>query len=333
MRRGARGHATSRPRRPLPAAGSGLPNVLIVCSDSLRPDHVTPEIMPRLCEFLGGGHRFEGVQGASWTLPSVGQMLFGRDDVLGRGPLGMVGQPSLAGRLAGTHASGAFLGFSVFGLYTALWLFRDFHHLDSCSGVGESKVWPAARTLDAFQEWRQGLPDGLPWFGYVHLCEVHVPYLPREWYGAWEDPPEESKSLSLGSVCVDPETGGLKASAVAGDYLRRRYQAYCTAADAALAPLWTWCRKAENLLVCVVSDHGEGMGEGNVWHHGDTPAFQRPEILTTLFGVVPPGDMAELGPVTQNSQLWDVIAACLPRGHETDEAEIREKLSAIGYLE
>ena len=134
---------------------------------------------------------------------------------------------------------------------------------------------------------------------------------------------------------IDKETGRLKASTAVADYMRRRYRAYCTAADTALAPLWAKVAAEQNLLVCVVSDHGEGLGEGGVWHHGDQPAFQRPEMLRVLFGAVPPGGCWPRGippDITSNAQLWSVVEACLPRDGGSGEAAMRETLMALGYV-
>ncbi|HUU55607.1 MAG TPA: sulfatase-like hydrolase/transferase [Armatimonadota bacterium] len=313
-------------------------SLLVVCLDALRPDHVTPEIMPNLCDFLGHGHRFEGVQTPKgWTLPSVGSMLYGREDAFMAGPANMVGHPTIAGRLAGTHATAAFLGQPVFKCWDGLWMFRDFGHVAPYS-TGKWTPRPIAQILPQLDTWRAGLLTGLPWFAYVHFVEPHEPYLPEAWYGAWESPPEKSKSLSAGSIrgLVDAETGRLKASDAVADYLRRRYRAYCTAADGALAPLWEQVLAEKDLATIVVSDHGDGMGEDGVWHHSGLPAFQKREILEVLFGAVPPGGRWPRGipgNVTTNAELWRLVEACLPRGAGSDEAQVREKLAAIGYLE
>ena len=314
-------------RTPAPA---GTPNVLVVCLDSLRADHVTPEIMPNLCELLSRGHRFEGVRAPmGWTLPSVGAMLYGDDAALTRGAVGMVGQPSIAGRLGGTHATGAFLGGAIFAVAEALWLFRDFDSVFSSSDGDHGAGWPISRMLSEFRSWRDKVRS--PWLAYLHCLEPHDPYLPGDWYGEWEKPPFPHPMLQAGSIrgVIDIATGRLQASSAAGEYLRRRYAAYCAAADAALAPLWR--ELPADTAIIVVSDHGEGMGEGGIWHHGDKPAFQQPEILSVLFGIVAPGGMAEVGPVTANRQLWEVIEACLPRV-ESDEAAVTQKLREVGYL-
>ena len=326
-------------RRPYPANFGPGTSVLVVCLDSLRRDHVTPELMPHLCDFLSHGHRFEGVQTpAAWTVASVASMFFAREDAFMAGPDNTIGLPTIAGRLAGTHATAAFLGIALFKAYGAGWMFRDFGEVICRPDGNEWAQWPIAKILPQFDTWRAGLPAGLPWFAYVHFVEPHEPFLPEYWYGPWESPPEPLQSLMIGSLrgLIDIESGHLKASVAAGEYMRRRYRAYCTAADAALAPLWAKVLAEKNLATIVVSDHGEGMGEGGVWHHGDTPCFQKRDIREVLFGAVPPGGRWPRGipaNVTTNADLWRIVEACLPRGPGSDDAEVREKLAAIGYLE
>ena len=329
-------------RRPYPANFGPGTSVLVVCLDSLRRDHVTPELMPNLCDFLDHGHRFEGVlTPRAATLHSTASMLFGREDAFVAGPENMVGCPSIAGRLAGTHATAAFLGLPMFTMYSLrgdMWFFRDFGQVVSCPPCTVWTPWPIAKILPELDTWRAGLPTGLPWFAYLHLSEVHVPYMPREWYGEWESPPESIPGLAAGGIVgvIDLATGKLTASAVVGDYLRRRYAEYCRRTDVALAPLWAKVLAEKDLATIVVSDHGEGQGEGGVWCHSDRPAFQRPEIRSVLFGAVPPGGRWPRGipaNVTTNADLWRIVEACLPRGPGSDEAEVREKLAAIGYLE
>jgi hypothetical protein len=125
-----------------------------------------------------------------------------------------------------------------------------------------------AATTDLALSWL-GEGEG-PWFLWVHLFDPHAPYEPPETFQRFADSPD-------------------------GDPMVAAYDGELAAADHALGRLLdaiTRRGEEQNTLVVVAGDHGESLGEHDVWydHGGDlfSPAARVPLALRWP-GVLPEG--------------------------------------------
>ena len=287
---------------PIPA-GEG-PNLLWVTLDTTRGDHLgsvgyARDTMPRLDALSGQGIRFESaISQIPVTGPSHMTLFSGvgpwRHGALLNGVPVPEDVPLLAVSLqeAG-YRTGAFV--SAFVLDERVGLGRGFgvYDDDFAWPHGGSDLLPVrlaaafrrkldpdltvertgADTTDLALSWlREG--EG-PWFLWVHLFDPHAPYAPSETFQRFGEPSSEA----------DPVVGA--------------YDGELAAADHALGRLLDAIAgrgEEQNTLVVVAGDHGESLGEHEVWydHGGDlfSPvarvplAFRWPSVLPT--GVVVP---------------------------------------------
>ena len=228
-----------------PAPPKGPVTILLVSIDTLRADRVgaygragagTPVIDRLATE----GVRFDRAQAtAPVTLPSHASMLTGRSlpahGVYDNGAYALPGGvPTLAESLAAAgFKTGAFVSSPV--LSRRFGLDRGFGEYDDRMVRTQKLVhWDARSGSDTVTKalaWF-AMQGEVPAFAWVHLFEPHRPY----------SPPEPFASQHAG----DP------------------YQGEVAAADAAVGQLLEGVRalgRARNLLVVVVADHGEGLGD------------------------------------------------------------------------
>ena len=310
------------------------PNLLILCLDCLRRDHVTSEIMPALSSLGRAGLTHTGWQTpVPWTPCSVASMLIGRPDAFRAGPEGCLGEASLVGRLRRTHRCGAFLCQATLATEDALWVFRDFDDLWTCSDGSWWGPVEMTQVLKQFLPWRDQ-QEG-PWAAYVHLFEVHEPFWP-EWLGACEEPaPRPDLTDGIFTTLLNKETGALGVSAKEADYLRRRYRAYCTNTDARLSDLLEDMLDGQTVVI-VTSDHGVILGEDGLWGWGVRPWCHHPAALDTILLAAGPGiepETLEVGAC--NSYLPDVAVELLKRSatsNAVDLSAVERRLRDLGYI-
>jgi len=321
-------------------------NVLLLCLDALRYDHVTPEIMPWLDSRAAQGTRWTNVRVATerWTLPSVASILFGDDDAVLRGPKGNVGRPTLAGRLDRTHRTAAFLGNPVFGMWGGMWMFDGFSFVG-----GTGKTW-APRAVDdlwgAFTVWRSSIVKPKPWFVYLHLIEPHDPYLPGVKMQVPETHPPltalQREELACGRYSkvqgpADRKVGRLNIPEEAQAYLRQRYTAYCSHLDGKLSELVPQVEGGETIVV-VTTDHGESLGENGLWAHGPGSQFHTEEISHAFACAWGPEIETQINdaPATL-AMVPAAIVGMLTSGVDLEwnreMAAVEEQLRTLGYIQ
>ena len=314
-------------------------NLCIVCLDALRVDRVTPEIMPHLSALAASGTRYQGMRcKTGWTPTSVAAMMLGEDDAFRRGADAMVGVPSIGGRLRGTHASGAFLAQATLATEEAMWIFRDFSHSWCWSGGIAWGAYYMERIWPAFYSWRAEQDNhGRPWFAYVHLFEVHEPYLAPEQWGPWRPPPDARLQSGVFSHLMDVGTGQLDLPEPTKEYIRDRYTEYCRRVDDKLSRIWPLVQgEGDDTIIMVVSDHGDNQGENGVWGHGWPELYQSDaarRIFCAAWGPGIPSGVIDMEGES-NARIPAIAIAHLRTGtaNETDIEEYRRKLADLGYL-
>jgi len=223
--------------------GEPPPSLLLVSIDTLRADAVSPQTTPRLVELAARGTRFEQATTVTpLTLPAHASLLTGlrpaRHGLTINGAAAPLPAPSLAERLAarGYHTA-AFVSARV--LDARLGLAAGFQRYDDDLLVPGGPPDPSERrgdrTVDAALAW-----DGwsrAPFFAWVHLFDPHAPY-----------------AAPGGATGTD----------------RAAYLDEVRFADAQLGRLLDGVasRAAGEVLVVVVADHGEGLGEHGEETHG-----------------------------------------------------------------
>ncbi len=305
------------------SAGEG-PNLLLVTLDTARGDHVGSvgyprDTMPRLDALSGQGIRFDAaISQIPVTGPSHMTLFSGlgpwRHGALLNGVPVPDDAPLLATALqeAG-YRTGAFV--SAFVLDEQVGLGRGFQVYDDDFAWphGGSDLLPVrfgaalrrrflpdlvvertgADTTDLALSWL-GAGAG-PWFLWVHLFDPHAPYEPSETFQRFADSP-------------------------AGDPMVDAYDGELAATDHALSRLLdaiTDRGEEQNTLVVVAGDHGESLGEHDVWydHGGDlfSPVARVP-LAFRWPGVLPEGvvvselvELTDLSPTVRS--LLDLPAA------------------------
>ncbi len=310
-------------------------NICIVCLDALRVDHVTPARMPHLSALLVTGHRQERVDTIiAATLPSVGAMMFGNDLAFMYGPEDTVRMQTLASRLGQTHSTAAFLGQSTLAVHEAMWLFRDFGHVWSCSDGSWWGPYSMEGVWEQFFAWHS--QQSRPWFAYIHLFEVHEPYLPGRVIPSGVVGVEASALADIeeGRFCpvIDSELGWLPIPDKAKQYLRSRYEQYCLETDRKLAAIWPQLLADGETLLIVCSDHGDSHGEDDVWGHGVSAPYQTGVAREVLVAVIPPTPGPAPPRIRSNAQLHKIIAAYVPLGEGNNITEVERRLRGLGYL-
>ncbi len=261
----------------LPAGDPTRPDILLISIDSLRADHLSSygyerPTSPRLDALAASGLRFTHSNAtSSWTLPSHLSMLTGlwptqhqviEDDLvlsaevpLIQEALGAVGFQTAA-FVSSWYVSAHYgfnRGFSVFR-DDGLSLDTNLQHPVNASAIVD-------RTL----EWAGALPKGKPAFVFLHLYDVHYPYLPPKPYDeAFDQPP------NLVDLRYTTYKYFLKHRIGRGrmTHIVAQYDESIRWVDAEIGRLLdAWDRPA---TVIVTADHGEEFGERHSWGHGHT---------------------------------------------------------------
>jgi choline-sulfatase len=288
VRRGS-GRSSARGRRRARWLGALLPvlalalscaqeraplSLVIVSLDTVRADHLPTygyarPTAPQLDALARRGVVFdEAFAQHVNTQPSHASMFTGlyplAHGVLGNGRRLPAGPLTLAQVLTrrGYRSAGFVSTVLLNGRFSGL--SRGFEHWDD--------AFPGARregreTVRRALAWLGGLRPGEPYFLFVHLYDVHGPYLPRGEYARLFRSAEPGPLL--------PEVPGYQLEGVAAgggpahlNDFADRYDALIRQVDAALGELLAQVDLAHTVVV-VLSDHGETLGErAHVLDHG-----------------------------------------------------------------
>lgn len=249
-----------------PAETQTQPNVVLVLIDTLRTDHVTPDIAPNLTVMANRSRQFTNTWStSSWTAPSSASVATGLLPIEhsiykgfvasaqpGSQKLQLNTLPSDIPTLAEKLKKG---GYNTYGLASninidsAIGFDRGFDNF-LCSPEEDAHILFAK-----IDEWK----PKEPYFLYLHLNDVHSPYEPRApWYKK-----QESKH----------------------DDMIAAYNSEISYIDNELAKLYQKMNWEKNLLV-ITSDHGEEfMDHGQ---YGHLESLHR-ELTDVIFWISGPG--------------------------------------------
>lgn len=285
--------------------GTG-PNLFLLVMDSVRTDHMSAygyrrNTSPSIASLRNARYFDEALSAASWTVPSVEQLL-----KPSRGP---VAHKNLVEEL---HEQG----------YTTA-VFSDNPHLERhlpaidrfdhvAQSTGEwrkllhgslaedvlDRIAPGsdAELVEAALEWAKQQQG--PVFVYVHLMDSHTPY-PAEPFDGIDRPGRDIQFPAASLNMTPAETEEVIA----------RYDAGVRKADAAvgtfLNQVSSWTRP---YMAVITADHGESLGEGGRWFHGKELSFERVAVPLVLVGAgVEPGRLSD--PVGHSTVGASLLAA------------------------
>ncbi len=252
----------------VPACGDPRPpNVVLITIDTLRADHTSlhgyeRDTTPFLAEWARGGTVFERAYSpSSWTLPAMSMILTGQVQVKNEGRIFPV-QTSLAevfrerGYRTGAVVANRLLtderGFSSG--------FDDYRVLEPKVKGQPVAHWLApqvnARAFEFLDRGRE------PFFLFLHYFDPHNPYRPigEHRFDPWNRP---DRRRAFRDAMAAEHAGRLDDAAYAGIEDRiALYDAEVRQVDEAFAELMTRLDReglADNTLVIVTADHGEGL--------------------------------------------------------------------------
>ena len=246
--------ASSRVGRPLPHPRT----FVLVLVDTLRADHVRPDLMPRTLEFFADGHAFPDVTAnASWTLPSVASMFTSRPvlevTVPDGGILGIPAGMSSWGAWfsdAGFACGAVVANATIHALNGFAAGFDRYVVADPRAGGGSPDATWAIDHAGAWLASRDG-EDALL---YLHLMDPHEPYRAHR---ADAPPLPPLRPLAHRERTARPEETAR---------FRARYAGEVAHVDDVLGPFLA--ELPERSTVLLTSDHGESLGEHGSWGHG-----------------------------------------------------------------
>jgi len=256
-------------------------NVLLICIDALRADHLGASQYLRDTSPTLDGLAQEGVQflsarsQAPWTLPSHATMFTGlyptthgvryrensrlgflnASDRLGDDQLTLAEVLAARGMRSGGITNSVFVS-AIFGLEQGFDMFRVNNH------------GSAAATVDQAMDWiHQGGEQ--PFFLFLHFIDVHDYWAPGEYREHWVSPEYNGRfrheRLEKHPI-ISNQLGPV--SPADRDYIIARYDSALTYVDQELDRLLSWLRttdRYDDTLVVVTADHGE-----EFWEHGGT---------------------------------------------------------------
>ncbi len=286
------------------------PNLLFICLDTLRPDHLGcygyhRPTSPNLDRFAADAMLFEqAVTAASWTTPSHASVFTGLH--------------------AGVHQAGVWSGgYNLGGHWLTLAeLAADKDYLTAAftEGVAVKGVMGFAQGFDRYSDGIRGFEEKigamrttfgearqwldryghLPFFLFVHTYQIHEPYgVPEPLEHSFTDPAYAGKA---GALLEDAKTEEDRKHTV------NVYDDGIVYADQILGSFLeavTGMGLFENTVIVVFSDHGE-----EFWEHGSSGHTSQmyDEVLKTVLVVRMPGRESVRGRVQRQVGLTDLFA-------------------------
>lgn len=278
-----------RPRR-------NAPLVVLLLADTLRGDHVSEALTPRLLAAFRNGERFtDATSNAPWTLPSIASLFTSRPTIeLTAVDGGLVAIPEGVTSWAEALRARGFCGGAVVANFTVN-VPNDFGKgFDSF--IVPAKYGPAGhpeaeQVLGQARSWLRA-HRGEPGFLYLQFMDQHEPYHDHE---GGMPPMAPIEALASRAREASPEE------------TRQRKDAYAATVrylDRQLGPFLA--ELPSQAVVAFTADHGEAFGEHGCWGHGLNLYREALHVPLLLRGPGVPAKV-ERGP----AQLLDLIPTLL----------------------
>lgn len=312
----------------LRAASTPLPDIVLITLDTTRADHVGAYGYPRATTPAIDELAAESLLFERFTVPVATTLPVHTSLLTGLEPSehGVLANKAFSGERfvppPGVHTLAGWLGaqgynsaafVSATPLKRGTGIAQGFDTFHQPEGFER----PARETLDLALAWLEGQAEA-PYLLWVHLYDPHHPYEPPL-LRRWELRPDDTlrawaSERGLGEELIDPLA---------------RYDAELRETDAQVGRLLASLRAAgrwDRTVVVVAGDHGEGLGQHGVMHHGliwgeqlDTPLLIRAPGLE-------PGHHLELASAS------DLIPTLLGLVELPDEAALADQCSGRDLL-
>ncbi len=325
---------------------ANLPNVLLVTIDTLRADHVgcygyESASTPTLDAIASQGCLFEdAVANAVVTGPShmtiLSGLLTSQHGAMRNGTKFPSTMPNIADTLSGKgYRTAAFVsGWTLNDAMTGLASHFD-HYDDGLSrvrwirdeaydlqlihflakvGQGYGKSWqgndrPAIATNDRLFNWLSS-NDDTPIFTWLHYFDPHLPYEAPAPFDRMHDPNYKGPANGLWYKLGSDQRSVIANNQRNMKHLLALYDGEISYADQQLGRVLEFLKKKnldDNLLLIVTSDHGESMGEHDIFFGRQLyePSLRVPLIMKL------PGITSPAGRVSQQVSLVDITPTIL----------------------
>ena len=270
---------------PFPAEGNDLPNVLIIGIDTMRGDYLHSSgndwiRTPHLDALAGDGILFTRCYStAPWTLPSFASIFTGllpyRHGAIGGDYLRLSDDINTITEYFAAN------GFTTAG-------YVSINYLTPAFGMGQGFNAPFPEGLDPNLDrasritWlgQKFVDDfgGGRFFGFLHYFDVHAPYQPPEGFArAYYDGDETAPGVPISSFLLSEWNKVPNRANGMYDWLDgvtdiefpiREYAASVTYVDDHVGQVTAHLKETglyDSTLIIVVSDHGEHLGEHDIW--------------------------------------------------------------------
>ncbi len=331
------------------------PNILLLVWDTTRADHLSPygadpQLTPNLTHLAEQGLVFESAWSSSlFTLSSHTSLLTGLPPTMHGTTLRhqALRQSTVASTLGDMgYRTGAFVGTSV--LVGGNGLDGEFDRYDDRvdPAVSDTRIWALVHDLQAtaaklvpalggnglphgFQDFQRPAGDVLdaaknfiladdrqPWFVMVNLFDVHWPYLPGA--AAKKQRVADYAGPLTGHVFrANDFPPGYKPDDADKAYVSDLYDAEMWELDQAVeAFLADIDFDRGDMAVVMTSDHGEGLGENDLWSHD---AFVEPQTKVPLI-IYAPGRVAAGTRIATHASGLDIAPTLLALAHAPPRA-------------
>jgi len=263
----------------------GRPNVLLICIDAVRADHIgaygaSGGNSPHLDALARQGVVFEqAISVASWTKPAVTSLLTGlyptqhRVVRAGRHRVDVLSQE--VETVAETMAAA---GYVTAAFVENDHLQRRSSQLDQGFGLYVDEAGVAPVLVHRFLSWLES-ERPKPFFVYLHIFDPHWPYAPDVFPKGGTLSPEQRLAVAHWALRTEHwwllrdrvNSGRLRLEPAEVEVLEKLYDAEIFATDAVLGRMFRLLRDdavLDDTLVIVTSDHGEGFLDHGKLDHG-----------------------------------------------------------------
>lgn len=273
----------------LSPTGCGLKNdvknVILISVDTLRSDELgcygkIPSITPFMDSLAARGTVFENMTAAApWTLPSHASMLTGQYPFSHRA---VAFNRAIDPKVFFLPEFLSTRGYATSGFVDHVYVGAKFGFDRGMGKFVEMRNLLAPEVLGAAKTWLKDQKN--PSFCFIHLFDPHIPYDPPAEFRneASKLCPENVSERYLKQVQLNPTEENRAC-------LRSLYRGEIKSVDSALSDFFAWLDKskmAENTLIILTSDHGEGFLEHGLFLHGNS-IYQ--ELLSVPMIMVGPG--------------------------------------------
>jgi len=331
------------------------PNVLMITVDALRADHLDiygydRETAPELAELARRGARFDAVTvQAPLTIPSLhiimtGELYYQADILPDMKTLaerlkseGYTTAAFIRNPLLELNSHGIERGFDTF--FAPETVMEEYLSEEEMHRVAEKQLYAkdlkAETLLAKADEWLRQNSDNQPFFLWIHLFDPHDPYSPPPPYDSQFDESyngDVDGDIRRTAKTDNPIWENVEKNPPPEDrqHIVALYDGeirYVSAQIGAFLEKFRQTGLEDNTLIVVSADHGESLGEHNMWGHGIS--LYESELHIPLFmvlpGKIPPGTV-----ISQPIETLNIVPTILSLvGEKADEELIGKDLTPL----